>query len=61
MVREAIIEMMLEGSLSITSYLQGMLVELNDVPVDPLTILHAKAGQLMLCIANRVMGAEITF
>ena len=56
-IGQALIEVSLEGSLSVSSYLQGVSIELDNVFVYSLAILHHEVSQLMLHITLWVMRA----
>src|SRR4029077_14669851 len=59
-IGQALIEMTPEGSLSVFSYLRGMSIELDNVFVDVLAILHGEVSQLVLRVALRVVWAEVS-
>ena len=52
------IEVVLEGTVTIASDLQGQPVEVHNIPHDTVTILHLKVVKLMFCISDRVMWTE---
>jgi len=58
-VRETIVEIVLEGTFSISSDLQSNPVEFNYVFVDLLTILHRKVVKLMFCISDGIMQTKV--
>ena len=52
------IEVVLEGTVTVASDLQGQPVEVHDIPRDAVTILHLKVVKLMFCVSDRVMRTE---
>ena len=52
------IEVVPEGTVTVTSDLRGQLVEVHNILRDVVTILHLKVVKLMFCISNRVMWTK---
>ena len=55
MIREIIVEVVLEGTFSVILDLKSNLVKFDHIFVDVLTILHGQIVQLVFCITNWVM------
>ena len=58
-VRETIVEVVLEDTFSISSNLQSNPIEFNNVFVDLLTILYKKVVELMSCISDGIMQTKV--
>ena len=58
-VGETVVEMVPEGTFSVSLDLRSNPVEFNYVFIDSLTILHRKVVKLMFCISDRIMRTEV--
>lgn len=60
LVREATVEVMLEGTIIIALELEGNMIELHHIAHDVVVLLHIKVVELMLSLGDRVIGAKST-
>ena len=58
-VRHPVIEDVVECTWTVTTDLTGQAVKLNNILADMLAILHRKVVQLVLCISDRIVQAEV--
>ena len=58
-VRETSIEFMMEGSFPIATKLRAEMIELNEVTDNVMGFLHVKVVELVLSVADGIMGAEL--
>jgi hypothetical protein len=59
-VRQTVVEMMAESTLSIAPHLRSMPVKLDDVLIYPLTIPHDEVSQLVFSIADGIVRPKVT-
>ena len=57
-VREAGVKEAMECTISIFLDLGCKVVEIDDIPCDPMVIPHGEVLELVLCIGNGVMGTK---
>jgi len=57
-VGETCIEVVMQGAITVTLNLGCDTVEVNHVSIGTMVFLHAEVVELMLGVANRVMGTE---
>ena len=58
-VGETGIEFMMEGSFPIAVKLRAETIELNEVADNAMSFLHTKVVELVLSVANGIMGTEL--
>ena len=54
-IREAVVDVVLKGTFSVSSDLQSNPIELNNILHNALTVLHGEVIKLVLSISNRIM------
>ena len=59
-IREAVVEVVPKGTLSVSSHLRSNPIELNDILGNVLTILHGEVVKLVLDIFDRVVWPEFS-
>ena len=59
-IREAVVEVVPKGTLSVSSDLRSNPIELNDILRNVLTILHGEVVKLVLSISDGVMRPEVS-
>ena len=59
LVGETGIEFMTEGSFPIAAKLRAETIELNEIADDAMSFLHMKVVELVLGVADRIVGTEL--
>ena len=59
-IGEAIVEVVLKGTLSVSSDLRSNPIELNDILRNALTVLHGEVVELVLSISDGVVWPEVS-
>ena len=58
-VGETGIEFMMEGGFPVTAKLRAKAIELNEITDDAMSFLHTKVVELVLSVADRIVGTEL--